>query len=181
MWILLLSLCFLASGEQPSLMPGPRDESLEQRESAATAKSCELVFNRAISLNESFKSAVSAGGQRVFGLEAEKYFSTVLSKEISGCVTYASMHADAALSRLVFDLAYSYANTPDAIITRESARLYSADPEMTKAILLSYEEGKRHELIGILESGLRNLFDGKAEAASQMKMLTQGLLELESN
>jgi hypothetical protein len=181
MRILFLSLGLLAFGGPSPLMPNVRDASQEQRESAATAASCELVFNRAISLNESFKNAVSAGGQRVFGQEAEKYYNTVLSKEISGCVTYASTHADAVLSKLAFDLAYSYANSADALIPRELARLYSGDPEMAKAILLSYEEGKRREMIGILESGLRKLFNGRAEDAVRMKTLTRSLLELESN
>jgi hypothetical protein len=145
-----------------------------------SAASCEEVFSRAISLNESSKSAVSAGGQRVFKLEADKFFSTVLSKEISGCVALASARSDVTLSKLLFELAYSYSRMSEGVIPRELAKFWLLDPAMTKTVLLGYENGKRHELIEVLRRGLGSLYADKSDKALQMKELSQQLRELES-
>jgi hypothetical protein len=145
-----------------------------------SAASCEEVFSHALSLNEAYKSAVSAGGQRVFGLEAEKYFNTVLIKEISGCVTRASAHSDPTLSKLLFELAYSYSGAADGVIACELARLCLLDPAMARAILLDYEKSKRYELIKVLKRGLENLVGDKSGWASHMKELSQLLKELDS-
>jgi hypothetical protein len=61
----------------------------DQRDLSSSTMSCEEILNTAISLNESFKNSVSAGGQRALRLEVEKYLDTVLSERISSCVTYA--------------------------------------------------------------------------------------------
>jgi hypothetical protein len=169
MLILFLFLCFQSGGQTG-----------EQNDASSVASSCAEVFSRALSLNESFKNAVSAGGQRVFGLEAEKYFNAVLMKEISGCAAHASTHSDAVLAKLLFELAYSYSNSADEVIPRELARLYSNDTDLTKTILLDYDRSKRHELIGILNLGLGTLYGGKAEEASWLKKLTQLLEQLDS-
>ena len=142
--------------------------------------SCEEILNTAISLNESFKNSVSAGGQRALRLEVEKYFDTVLSKKISGCVTYAATHSDVALSKLLFELAYSYSNSSYEVIDLELAGLYSRDQEMTKTILLNCEKSKRHELIEILKQGLDSLYYNKAEESSRLMQLKQSLNELDS-
>ena len=180
MLILFLFLCFLPSGDlraekQLSLMPESGEGLKEQRDLSSTAVSCEEILNKALSLNESFKNAVSAGGQRALGLEVEKYFNTVLFEKISGCVTYAATHSDVALSRLLFELAYSHSNSASEAIDLELARLYSKDQEMTKTILLNYEKSKRHELIEILKWGLDSMYYNKAEEASRLKQLLNEL------
>jgi hypothetical protein len=181
---LFLFFCFLSFGDlrtekQLSSMSESQNEPGTQRDLSATAISCEETLKRAISLNESFKNAVSAGGQRAFGQEAEKYYNTVLLKNISGCVTYATVHSDVALSRLLFELAYQYSNSPDKVIDLELARFFSRNQEMTRTILLDYEKNKRHELIEILKRGLDNLYYVKADEASQLKELKQSLDELD--
>jgi hypothetical protein len=183
--ILLLFLSLLPSGDlraekQFSLIPGSGDKTKDQKDLSSSALSCEEILNTAISLNENFKSSVSAGGQRAFRLEVEKYFDTVLLEKISSCVTYATTHSDVALSKLLFELAYSYSNSADEVIDLELARLYSRDQEMTKTILLNCEKSKRHELIEILKWGLDNLYYNKAEEAARLMKLKQLLNELDS-
>jgi hypothetical protein len=156
-------------------------EQSKEEDPASTAVPCEEIFNRAISLNESYKKAVTSGGQRAFGFEAENYFNTVLLKRITGCTAYASANSDAALSQLLFDLAYSYSSSDNEIIPRELAKLYSNDPQTTKTILLNSEKNKRHELIEILQRGLNNLYHGKDEYKKRLEDLKQLLDKLESN
>jgi hypothetical protein len=181
----LLLVCFLTPvvleiGSQ-SLLSADSGIGLEkQGDISPTAASCEEMLDRAISLNENFKRAVSAGGQRAFGLEVEKYFHDVLMKKISGCVSLASAQKDAVLSRRIIDLAYSYSNLADEKIRLEAARLYAERPEMIAAILMDFGSDKRPELIEILRSGLVSLFSGKPEEAERARMLTLLLGEPES-
>jgi hypothetical protein len=156
------------------------DKMEDQRDLSSSTMSCEEILNTAISLNESFKNSVSAGGQRALRLEVEKYLDTVLSERISSCVTYATTHSDAGLSKLLLELAYSYSNSAYEVIALEAARLFSGDPEMTKTILLNCEQTKRHELIEILRWGLDNLYFKKAEEASRLMKLKRLLNELDS-
>lgn len=184
MLILFLLLGLLPSGNLRAEKQSPPvsesgDETKYQRDLSSNALSCEEILNTAISLNESFKNSVSAGGQRALRLEVEKYFYTVLSEKISGCGTYAATHSDVALSKLLFELAYSYSNSSYEVIDLELARLYSRDQGMTKTILLNCEKSKRQELIEILERGLDSLYY-KAEEAARLMQLKQSLNELDS-
>ena len=92
---------------------------------------------------------------------------------------YAATHSDVALSKLLFELAYSYSNSSYEVIDLELARLYSRDQGMTKTILLNCEKSKRQELIEILERGLDSLYY-KAEGAARLMQLKQSLNELDS-
>jgi hypothetical protein len=181
----LLLVCFLTPvvleiGSQ-SLLSADSGIGLEkQGDISPTAASCEETLDRAISLNENFKRAVSAGGQRAFGLEVEKYFHDVLMKKISGCVSLASAQKDAVLSRRIIDLAYSYSNLADEKIRLEAARLYAERPEMIQAILKDFESGKRQVLTEILRLGLDALYSGKPEEAGRVRTLTLLLGEPES-
>ena len=184
MLILFLFLCVLPSADlraetQFSLMPESKDKTKDQQDLSPSAISCEEILNKAISLNESFKNSVSAGGQRALRLEVEKYFYTVLSEKIVSCGTYAATHSDVALSKLLFELAFSYSNSSYEVIDLELARLYSRDQGMTKTILLNCEKSKRQELIEILERGLDSLYY-KAEEAARLMQLKQSLNELDS-
>lgn len=132
-----------------------------------TAVSCEEILQKAISLNEGFKKAVSDGGRRAFGLEAENHFHTVVVKRLSGCVTYASENSNIALSNLILELAYSYADSAHEVIPIELAKLYSRNPAGIEDILLSLEETRRSALVEMLKQGLDGLFNGKAEKAAR--------------
>ncbi|MDM7994079.1 MAG: hypothetical protein QUT30_00155 [Acidobacteriota bacterium] len=181
----LLLVCFLTPvvlgiGTQSLLSADSGIGLEEQGDIAPTAASCVEMLDGAISLNENFKRAVSAGGQRAFGLEVGKNFHDVLMKRISGCVSLASAQKDAVLSRRIIDLAYSYSNLADEKIRLEAARLYAERPEMIAAILMDFGSDKRPELIEILRSGLVSLFSGKPEEAERARMLTLLLGEPES-
>ena len=184
MLILFLFLCLLPSNDlraekRFSLMPESLADTQEQNDSSSIATSCEEMIHRALSLNESFKNSVSAGGQRALEQEVERHLKTVLLGKISGCVTYASANSDAGLLKLVFELAYSYSDSADEVIPLELARFFSVNQLMTKTVLLDCERNKRHSLIGILKRGLDSLYHGQAEKASRLKSLNQFLDELE--
>ena len=141
--------------------------------------SCEEMLAKAVSLNESVKNAVSAGGQQAFKLESENYYKTVLLKNISACVADTAARSDAHMARLLFELAYSYSNPANDAIALESARFYSKDPKTANTILLEYEKSKRQGLIEMLKWGLDNLYSKKPGEASRLKKLKQSLDELE--
>ncbi len=182
--ILFLFLCSLPSSDlrtekQFSLMAQSGAETQEQNDSSSIATSCEEMINRALSLNGSFKNSVSAGGRRALELEVERHFNSVLLGKISSCVTYAATDSNADLSKLVFELAYSYSDSADEVIPLELAGFYSVNQLMTKTVLLDYERNKRRTLIRILKRGLDSLYSGRAEVAPRLKRLNQFLDELE--
>jgi len=182
---MLLSLCFLLPlaseiGTQYLLRADSGVVWEAPGDTSPNAASCKEMLDRAISLNDGSRRAVSAGGQRALGLEVEKYLHAVLIKKISGCVSLAAAQKDAVLSRRILDLAYSYSDAADQKICAEAARLYSDHPEMTKAILMDFESNKRQILTALLRSGLAVLYFEKSGETAHVKML-QGLLdELES-
>jgi hypothetical protein len=185
MMLLFIYFCLIASGnfqvqEQCSQKFNAGGELGKQGDSCSIAMMCAEVMERAVRLNESFENSVSAGGHRALELEAEKYFNTVILDKISDCVTYASEHADAALSKRIFELAHSYSNSNSEVIPLELARLYSRNPEMTRTILIEYEISQRRELIEILNRGLDALFLGNTKEASRLRELKQLLKGLES-
>jgi hypothetical protein len=179
----ILSLCFflftsadLLAEKQYSLISKSGVKEKEQRDSIGV--SCDETLKNAISLNESFKNAVSAGGRHALGQESGKYFHGILLRELPLCVSYAAERTDAALSRQIFELTYSYANSTDKVIPLELARFFSINQEMTKTILLEYEKSRRHEFMEILKIGLEELYR-KPEDASRLKELTRFLNEVE--
>lgn len=142
MWILILSLWCATAGDlradkEPRLPPGSREASHAQKDPAATIQSCKDIFSRAISLNDSYKRAVSAGGRRALELEVVKYLHTVLPEKLPGCVS----HADADLSSLALELARSLAD--------------------------SESEAIRRELQGLRQAGLDSLYQDDSEAPAQ--------------
>jgi hypothetical protein len=157
-----------------------KDGMKDQNKASPETVSCEEMLTKAITLNESYKKAVSPGGQRAFRLESEQYYSTVLMKNISGCVTNISIRPDIHLAQLLFQLADSYSNSADEEIALELARFYSKNQAMAHTILLDYEKSKRQALIEMLKWGLDSVFSKKPDEASRLKELKLSLDELES-
>ena len=179
MVILCLFLFFLpvpSPDQESQAAQGSECSSLlkVQSDAPGTAASCEEVLRMAISRNESFKNAVSDAGQRAFRLEMEHYYNSVLLKQLPSCVTYASACSDRAVSKLMFELASSYAGSPDAALARELARFFLNHQDGAKALLLEYEAHKRRELIEVLKLGLAELFPRTGEEALRLgKVLTE--------
>ena len=184
MGILLLFLSLFPSWEFRTAAhtfqePASINSMKNQTGESAGSISCEEILTKAISLNESFKNAISAGGQRAFRLESEHYYGTVLLKNISACVDDTAARSDIHLAKLLFQLADSYANSADEGIAFELARFYSKDQAMAQIILLEYETSKRQGLIEMLRWGLENLYSNKPAEASRLKKFKQSLNELE--
>jgi hypothetical protein len=154
----------------------------DQRDLPSTSAPCELIIQKAILLNERFKTPSSANflEYQTLRLESETYYDDVLLKNISVCVDYSASKSDLALSKLLFELAYSYSNSADEIIPLELARFYSKKQKMAKAILLDFDKTKRHELIKTLKLGLDNFYYKKPEASSRLRILKTSLDQIES-
>jgi hypothetical protein len=180
--LIFLSMCQswdIGQGKHSFQSLESNDGKKDPNKLSSESISCDAMLTKAISLNESFKNAVSAGGQRAFRLESEHYYSTVLLKNISACVDDTAARPDIHLAKLLFQLADSYSNSADEEIAFELARFYSKDQAMAQIILLEYEKNKRQGLIEMLRWGLDTLYSNKPGEASRLKKFKQSLNELE--